>query len=146
MNQAIWHYRLSELMLKHLPYGRVTSYGQLARLAGMGRQARWVGRWMGLNSRELALPWFRVLRSGGQLPFSHESAEGQDFIHHLQEENIVVHKNHVDWQIYAWLPNIVDEEGWLMWAEHSGLYSLEKPINPENDPLTKTSHKLKPHN
>lgn len=48
-----------------VPAGQVTSYGQLARLAGHPRHARFVGRLMANLPQGSKLPWWRVVRSDG---------------------------------------------------------------------------------
>ncbi|MFB9886192.1 MGMT family protein [Balneatrix alpica] len=107
------------LVLQQLPRGHITSYGQLARLAGLGRQARWVGRWMGQQPASAGLPWYRVLRSGGQLPFPLSSPAGQAFAQPLQEEGVIVQGSGVNWQRFAWLKDHQEEEAWLLWARHA---------------------------
>ncbi len=52
-----------------VPKGKVASYGQIADLAGLPGRARLVGKALGLASNEMALPWYRILRSDGQLAF-----------------------------------------------------------------------------
>lgn len=69
--------------LMAVPTGRVTTYGQLAALAGYPRHARFVGRLMANLPANSALPWWRVVRSDGafageQVPLQKERlrAEG----------------------------------------------------------------------
>mgnify|MGYP001945285540 CR=1 FL=1 len=53
--------------LMAVPAGQVTTYGQLARLAGYPRHARFVGRLMAQLPSGSQLPWWRVVRSDGAL-------------------------------------------------------------------------------
>ena len=53
------------LALAAVPYGRVTSYGRLASLAGFSGRARWVGRQLGQLPEGSQLPWHRVVNSAG---------------------------------------------------------------------------------
>ena len=47
-----------------MPRGRVATYGQIARLAGMPRHARLVGRTLSRLPDGSRLPWHRVLNAG----------------------------------------------------------------------------------
>jgi len=50
-----------------IPRGRVATYGDVAREAGLGRRARFVGRVLRDLPAGTRLPWHRVLRAGGAL-------------------------------------------------------------------------------
>ena len=48
-----------------IPYGETASYGQVARLAGLPRAARFVGTTMANNRYPVFIPCHRVIRSDG---------------------------------------------------------------------------------
>lgn len=50
-------------IVKKIPYGRVTTYGTVAILAGVPRGARLVGGVLHFN--EMSAPWHRVIRRHG---------------------------------------------------------------------------------
>ncbi len=50
---------------KKIPYGRVSTYGTIATLAGMPRGARLVGGILHYNSDKHNLPWHRVINRHG---------------------------------------------------------------------------------
>lgn len=50
-----------------VPYGRVTTYGEVARQAGSPRAARAAGNALGSNPIPIVVPCHRVIRSGGEL-------------------------------------------------------------------------------
>lgn len=50
-----------------IPWGQVTSYGELARRAGFGRGARFAGSVMARNPFPVFIPCHRVLRADGSL-------------------------------------------------------------------------------
>lgn len=52
-----------------IPPGRVASYGAIAARAGLPGRARLVGRALCEVPDGMKLPWFRVLRSSGQIAF-----------------------------------------------------------------------------
>lgn len=52
-------------ILAAVPAGRVSTYGQLAKLAGFPRHARFVGRLLANLPEGSKLPWWRVVRGDG---------------------------------------------------------------------------------
>lgn len=55
------------VIIKGIPYGRVMSYGQVARLAGNTRGARQVVRILHSMSEKYNLPWHRIINSKGKI-------------------------------------------------------------------------------
>lgn len=74
------------IWLANVPPGKVTTYGQLARLAGYPRHARFVGRLMTKLPTGSRLPWWRVVRSDGLLAGPNQDKQKQ----YLQEENVAI--------------------------------------------------------
>ena len=60
-SERIWQ------LLAAIPEGKVASYGQLARLGGLGRGARQVGRILRELPTDSALPWHRVVTAQGRI-------------------------------------------------------------------------------
>lgn len=89
-------------VLAGIPPGRVTSYGQLAKLAGMGRGARLAGRWLGQLPADTELPWHRVLNSVGQLSLSADSPSGQEQHQRLMAEGVIINNRRVDMKRFGW--------------------------------------------
>ncbi len=91
-----------------IPKGKVASYGQIADLAGLPGRARLVGKALGLAPKSMKLPWYRVLRSNGQLAFkkNSQSAEKQKGL--LQEEGVVVLNNRVKLAQFGWQPDLAE--------------------------------------
>ncbi|MDH5631318.1 MAG: methylated-DNA--[protein]-cysteine S-methyltransferase [Gammaproteobacteria bacterium] len=91
-----------------IPKGKVASYGQIADLAGLPGRARMVGKALGYAPEDMNVPWFRVLRSNGQLAFpsGSESAEKQKGL--LQEEGVVVLNNRVKLKQFGWQPELTE--------------------------------------
>lgn len=100
--QKIW--RTTQL----IPKGKVASYGQIADLAGLPRQARLVGRSLGYVPETLTVPWHRVLRSSGQIAFPFGSPESQKQTGLLQQENISVFNNRVKLKEFQWQPDLAE--------------------------------------
>ncbi len=53
--------------MRRIPRGRVATYGQIAHLAGLGRQARLVGYAMSALPRGSRIPWHRVINAQGAI-------------------------------------------------------------------------------
>ncbi len=54
-------------VVRRIPSGRVATYGQVARLAGLAGQARQVGYALHAAGPERRLPWHRVLNARGEI-------------------------------------------------------------------------------
>ena len=53
--------------VRRIPRGRVATYGDIARAAGLPGRARLVGRVLRDAPASAALPWHRVVGAGGRL-------------------------------------------------------------------------------
>jgi|GEM_PF-754076 len=104
-----------------VPTGKVASYGQIASLSGLPGRARMVGKCIGEAPSTMPLPWYRILRSNGQLAFKEQSDAASRQRQHLLTEGIVVNNNRVCLNKYQWQPNLDElliqlghppEEGW----------------------------------
>lgn len=89
-------------VVAEIPYGRVASYGQVARLAGLPQHARLVGYVLKRLDASSDLPWHRVLNSQGKICTQglHHGENRQ--CHLLRQEGVVVEKQRVDLKKYAW--------------------------------------------
>jgi methylated-DNA-protein-cysteine methyltransferase-like protein len=54
-------------VVKQIPIGKVSTYGQVATLAGYHGQARQVGYALNALTDDLDIPWQRVINSKGQI-------------------------------------------------------------------------------
>ncbi len=88
-------------LAKQIPYGRVTTYGTLASLAGSPRAARMVGGILHVVEEEI--PWQRVINRHGFLSIRgcHYSKEFQKTL--LEQEGVEVSNEFmVDLRRYGW--------------------------------------------
>jgi methylated-DNA-protein-cysteine methyltransferase related protein len=97
------------LALAQIPEGNVTSYGELAAVAGLGRAARWVGRVLSQLPDDTRLPWHRVTGAGGRLSLAAGTVSGEEQRARLRAEGVQVVNGRVD----------IRRHGWQS-AEHSG--------------------------
>jgi methylated-DNA-protein-cysteine methyltransferase-like protein len=54
-------------IVRRIPRGRVTTYGTVARLAGLAGQARLVGYALSALDASSAVPWHRVINAQGRI-------------------------------------------------------------------------------
>ena len=76
-------------VLVTLQPGEVTTYGDIAAVAGYPRNSRLVGRI--LQTTDVEVPWWRVVNAAGRLVPGHE----RDQTELLREEDVVVRDGHV---------------------------------------------------
>ncbi len=88
-------------VVKRIPRGRVATYGQIAALAGLGRQARQVGYALHATTAE-ALPWHRVINARGQISLPAPAGEIQRQL--LEREGVVFMGDKVDLASFGWRP------------------------------------------
>jgi len=65
-------------VIAQIPYGRVASYGQIARLAGIPKHSRLVGYVLKHMDADSSLPWYRVINSQGKISLSKLNDQGQN--------------------------------------------------------------------
>jgi len=88
-------------ILAAVPFGQVTTYGQIARLAGSPRAARQVGGVLRRLPEGSTLPWHRVLNRHGAIAMSGPDLQRQRQA--LLEEGILfLADGRVDLAVYAW--------------------------------------------
>jgi methylated-DNA-protein-cysteine methyltransferase-like protein len=59
----------------------------------------------------MSLPWYKVLRSNGQIAFPVGSAQSQKQIGLLEQEDIFVFNNRINLKIFLWHPDLHE----LLW-------------------------------
>ncbi len=92
---------------RQIPYGKVTSYGAIAKALGTGRSARMVGWAMNAAHNLEDVPAHRVVNRKGLLTGKHHF-EGTNLMQQLLEsEGIVVEDNQiVDLEKVFWMPEV----------------------------------------
>ncbi|MER3375479.1 MAG: MGMT family protein [Allomuricauda sp.] len=89
---------------REIPYGRVTSYGAIAKYLGAARSARMVG-WAMNNSSAKDVPAHRVVNRVGVLTGKHHFGGTNLMQQLLENEGIKVKDNQiVDFQKHFWDP------------------------------------------
>ncbi|MFT4807382.1 MAG: methylated-DNA-protein-cysteine methyltransferase-like protein [Paraglaciecola sp.] len=98
----IWH------TVQLIPLGKVACYGQIADLAGLPGRARMVGKSLSYVPQKLEVPWYRVLRSNGQIAFPLGSEQSQKQTGLLQQEDVAVFNNRVKLSLFQWQPDLAE--------------------------------------
>ena len=73
-----------------IPPGRVASYGDVGRLAGLARGAREVGRVLRGLPPDSGVPWHRVVNARGEIRLAADSAAGREQRARLRAEGVAV--------------------------------------------------------
>ena len=91
-------------VLMQVPSGKVVTYGQVAKLAGLGRAARFVGTVLKNLPKDSQIPWHRVINGQGKIAFpeQHPGRRRQESL--LIKENITIYKGKINLKEYQWNP------------------------------------------
>ncbi len=83
------------MVLNAIPPGHVTSYGEVARRAGLPGYARMVCRVLRELPDRGRTPWWRVIRADGRFGMNEDSVAGREQRQRLREEGIAIDRNRV---------------------------------------------------
>ena len=86
-----------------IPHGRVATYGQVAKLAGLPNHARYVGRILKQLPKDTQLPWHRVVSAKG-IAFPEGSPGWQRQKTRLEQEGVTVIGGQIRLRQYQWQP------------------------------------------
>jgi methylated-DNA-protein-cysteine methyltransferase-like protein len=92
---AIWH------VVGSIPRGMVSTYGAVARAAGLPGRARQAGFALRVAPEDLHLPWHRVVGAGGRIVFPKYSREHREQARRLRAEGIRVKDGRVEASVIA---------------------------------------------
>lgn len=85
-----------------IPKGKVTSYGQVAKMADLPGYARYVGYVMKNLPPATKLPWYRVVNSLGRISFGLGTSQYLRQKSLLEEEGIVFIEGRISMKKYQW--------------------------------------------
>ena len=92
---------------RHIPFGRVTSYGAIARFIGAPKSARMVGYAMNDSVETEGIAAHRVVNRNGLLTGKHHFGGSRMMEQLLESEGIQVKNDQVvDFKNHFWDPNI----------------------------------------
>jgi len=87
--QAIWE------VVAQLPRGRVSTYGDVAREAGLPGRARQAGYALKHMPDGMHLPWHRVVGAGGKIVFPPRSSAYREQTRRLRSEGVKIENGRV---------------------------------------------------
>src|SRR5690606_8622908 len=94
-------------VVSQIPYAKVATYGQIARLAGLPQYARLVGRVLSHLEENTDIPWYRVINAQAKISLNKLDSSGQNIQQQkLIQEGIVLNGDRVDLKRYQW-------DGWV---------------------------------
>ena len=96
-------------VVKQIPYGKVTTYGAIARKIGAPKSARMVGYALNASFNEEDIPAHRVVNRKGLLTGKHHF-QGTNLMQQLLESEGIQIKDHVvqDFKDHFWDPCEID--------------------------------------
>lgn len=88
--------------VKKIPRGRVTTYGEIARLLRLPGGARAAGYAMAACPSGRGIPWHRVIGAGGRVRMPEPHASLQRKL--LASEGVPIDNGRIDMKLYGWSP------------------------------------------
>jgi methylated-DNA-protein-cysteine methyltransferase-like protein len=98
--QMIWD------VVSAIPRGQVSTYGAVARAAGLPGRARLTGFALRMAPDDRSLPWHRVVGAGGRIVFVKSSLQHREQAKRLRAEGVVLNNGRVDRSFIADLERI----------------------------------------
>jgi methylated-DNA-protein-cysteine methyltransferase-like protein len=98
IDQRIWQ------VVSMIPRGRVATYGDVARQAGLAGAARRVGRALRGLPDDTRIPWHRVVNASGRISLPAGSRGQIIQRQRLEEEGVVFRGNRLPLADYRWTP------------------------------------------
>ena len=87
-----------------IPYGKVASYGQIAKMAGLPKHARLVGYVLKHLDQASEIPWYRVINSQGRISLSKLDGQGENIQRtKLLAEGVMVIGDKINLKQYQWM-------------------------------------------
>ena len=97
-------YDLIYQVIAAIPRGQVASYGQIAAVAGLPRNARMVGRALREVPDTFDLPWHRVVNHQGAISPRGRPTSERDQRELLEAEGVTFHGERVRMARHQWEP------------------------------------------
>lgn len=113
-------------LVKQIPRGRVTTYGELAKALRLRGGARAAGYAMAATPNGRGIPWHRVIGASGKVTMPEPHASLQRRL--LASEGVPIEGSRIDMKLYAWSPK-------------SRAQSRPKPRKPKRKPARRVALK-----
>ena len=89
-------------LVKKIPRGRVTTYGEISRAVNLRGGARAAGHAMAACPAGQGIPWHRVVGAGGRLLIAEPHASLQRRL--LETEGVTMTERRVNMKVHGWSP------------------------------------------
>lgn len=87
-----------------IPFGKVATYGQIAKLAGLPKHARLVGTVLKNLDEGSQLPWHRVINSQGKVSTTNLDEHGENRqLKLLKNEDVLLENYKIKLKDYQWI-------------------------------------------
>ncbi|OTG81036.1 MGMT family protein [Acinetobacter sp. ANC 4648] len=91
-------------VISRIPYGKVASYGQIAKMAGLPKHARLVGYVLKKLESDVDIPWYRVINAQGKISLNKLNAQGENIQQiKLAAEGIYLLNGKVNIKQFGWV-------------------------------------------
>ncbi|HMQ10681.1 MAG TPA: MGMT family protein [Oligoflexia bacterium] len=95
------------LQVKKIPYGQVSTYGEIAKQIGFKHYARHVGYALNAVKKEDGVPWHRVVNAHGKISLRKEGLANFLQKELLKQEGVVFDDSgKINLNLYRWRPQI----------------------------------------
>jgi methylated-DNA-protein-cysteine methyltransferase related protein len=99
-------------VVRRIPRGRVSSYGEIARLAGLPGRARQVGYALHALPEAEEVPWQRVVNAQGGISLGGDTGLGSLQRNMLETEGIIFNDTgRIDLKRFGWRPRHRRQDG-----------------------------------
>ena len=88
--------------IRRIPRGKVSTYGNVAEVAGLPRRARLVGTVLRQTPGSASLPWYRVINAGGRISLPSGSDAYARQRSKLEAEGVIFRGERIDLKRYGW--------------------------------------------
>lgn len=100
------NYELIWNIVKQIPKGKVTTYGEVAQFCNLPNQARLVGYALHKLPSKTKIPWHRVINSQGKISFPCKSKNYNKQKKLLTAEGVKFIYEEIDLDKFGWLRNL----------------------------------------
>ncbi len=107
MNSASQNKEAIYFALMTIPPGKVVTYGELAKLAGLPGAARLAGTLMSGLSENTTLPWHRVINAQGKISLPENSIGRRIQQERLEAEGVIFERGKINLRQFGWLSDDV---------------------------------------
>ena len=85
-----------------IPYGKIATYGLIAKLSGLPGKARYIGYILKKLPEDSSIPWHRIINAKGEISFPVDTKAYREQKQRLLAENIIFKDHRVPLKQYLW--------------------------------------------